>query len=107
CCPARTEHAWDNADDPEAGAVSAGVGWGGAALGRTAAAATVGPGCAPQHTLGPRVRALRVSLGALAVRVRVVPVGAPLLDVAVHIEEAPGVGSSRTDRVRPVPRIVL
>src|SRR5207244_36702 len=47
------------------------------------------------HALFAELRAQGV--GHLAVRIRAVPIGTPLPDVAVHVKEAPGVGRERTD----------
>src|SRR5205823_11840657 len=74
--------------------------------GRTAAPAFVQPAPAADHheEITPKagrphavLRPLRIFLGTLLVGIRVVPVIAPLQDVAVHVVQAPGVRRVRAD----------
>src|SRR5581483_10553974 len=77
--------------------------------GRPARPAVVAPGTAPANprvVAGPVLRPLhRRQVRVVAARqLRVVPVPAPLVDVAVHVVQAPGVGRVAADLRRPLQR---
>jgi hypothetical protein len=54
------------------------------------------PGAAAQHSSRTAFRSLGVFFRAYFVVILVVPIGTPLVDVAVHVVQAPGVGFVRT-----------
>src|SRR5262245_36892049 len=58
------------------------------------------PGPATDHAADALTGARRVAAQAREVVVALVPVGAPLADVAVHVKEAPGIGPIRADSLR-------
>src|SRR5262249_14637866 len=63
-----------------------------AAVRRPAVPAVVAPAAAPAHPDRAIVRTLRILLGAFTIVVFAVPVGTPLPDVAVHVQQAQRVG---------------
>src|SRR5262249_53335393 len=91
-------------DDAEADVVGAPLGLEAQAEGRPAGPAVVGPAPAPAHprraagAVPLRRRPGVVQVGALAARQScMIPVPAPLEDIAVHVVQAPGVGRVTAD----------
>src|SRR5262245_47303357 len=84
-------------NNAEARVTVAGPGQKSVAVGAAAGGCVAAPAAAAQHAELPRRRALRVAARAVAVPVAVVPVGAPLPAVAVHVVQAVIVRRERAD----------
>src|SRR5207249_6785387 len=96
-------------DDPEADMVGAALGFEAQAGGGAAGPAVVAPGAASARSRICAVSVLRPLDGrqiriVAARQLLVIPIAAPLEDVAVHVVQAPGVGGVTADLGGPIER---
>ena len=95
------------AEQPHAVAVDAEPRREAVAIRRTAVGGGIAPRAAAEHARRYRRRPRRIDAGRLLVVIAVVPIAAPLPDVAVHVVQSPGVRFLLADRMRSAARVAL